>query len=243
MNTLSPREIARLIDISGVRTDVTLAEVEKIAQVARQFGFICAFAMPCFTKKLVELLADRADILVGGVVGFPSGAETSTMKAATARELLAMGVDEFDMVINVGALKSGDDELVRRDIQAVIEAVEGKPVKTILEIAYLTDDEIARASLLAAQAGATYIKTGTGWASKPTTVQTIALIKRTIGDSALIKAAGGIRDLDTLLAMVDAGCSRFGIGIHSAIKIMEELHQRLGLEISTPIAAAANDNY
>lgn len=228
MNKQQLLSIPRMVDISGVRTDVTLAEIDKIVAVAKQFHFICAFAMPCFTKLLVEKLADSPDIMVGGVVGFPSGADTTSIKVATAREMMAAGVNELDMVINVGALKSGKYDLVRDDIRAVVETANGIPVKSILEIAYLSDDEIRRGAELAVEAGVTYVKTGTGWGPKPTTVETIRLIKSTIGDAALIKAAGGVRTLDTIEEMVDAGCSRFGIGLKSIVSIMGEVYHRTG---------------
>lgn len=222
-------QIPRMIDISGVRTDVTMDELDRIVAAAKQYKFICAFAMPCFTKLLVQKLADEPDVMVGGVVGFPSGADTTFIKVADAKEMMSFGVDELDMVINVGALKSGRYDLVRDDIRAVVDAANGMPVKSILEIAYLTDDEIRRGAEIAVEAGVTYVKTGTGWGPKPTTVETIKLIKSTIGDAAKIKAAGGVRTLDTLLAMKEAGCSRFGIGLNSAMKIVEEAYQRSGV--------------
>lgn len=190
---------------------------------------MAAFTMPYYTGQLIKMLEKESDILVGGVVGFPSGAETTSMKVSMAKEMLALGCDELDMVINIGALKSGMYEAVAYDIQAVVEAAGALPVKAILEIAYLSDDEIIKGSEIAVKAGVKYIKTGTGWATRPTTVDTIKLIKRTIGDSAKIKAAGGVRDLKTLLDMAEAGCSRFGVGLSSAISIMDEVDQILGI--------------
>jgi deoxyribose-phosphate aldolase len=220
-----------------------MQEIEHIAAAAKHYRFICAFAMPCFTGALAQLLADSPDIHLGGVVGFPSGADTTSMKVATAKEMIALGADELDMVINVGALKSGLYDCVRDDIRAVVEAAAGRPAKCILETAYLTDDEIARGATLAVQAGITYVKTGTGWAGKPTTVETIRLIKRTIGDSAQIKAAGGVRTLDTMLEMIDAGCARFGIGLRSIIGIMKEVDGRLGRKDDFSLETALNDRY
>lgn len=214
--------LARKIDISAVRTDVTLDELASMAETARKYKFICAFAMPCFTARLIELLSDTPEVAVGGVVGFPSGAETTSTKVHIANEMKELGCGELDMVINVGALKSGEYSLVRDDIRAVVNAAEGLPVKSILEICYLTDEEIATAAKIAVEAGVTYVKTGTGWGPRPTTVDTIRIIRGAIGDSAKIKAAGGVRDLDTLLAMIDAGCDRFGISAASCIKIMEQ---------------------
>lgn len=223
-------KIPRMIDISGVRTDVTLEELDQIVLLAQQYRFVCAFAMPCFTRYLADKLSGDDDIMVGGVVGFPSGADTTFVKVADVKDMRAAGVNELDMVINVGALKSGRYDIVKDDIRAVVEAADGLPVKSILEVAYLTDDEIARGAEIAVSAGVSYVKTGTGWANKPTTVDSIKLIKQTIGDAALIKAAGGIRTLDTLLEMIDAGCSRFGIGVNSVIKIMDEVYARAGIE-------------
>ncbi len=221
VNRYTPSEIARMIDISAVRADSTLSEVSQVANAAKKYGFICAFALPCFTGELIQLLRDRDDIMVGGVAGFPSGADTTEIKVAAAKQMLSLGVNELDMVINIGALKSGKYDLVRDDIKAVVDTCD-VPVKSILEIAYLTDDEIRIASRLAVEAGVAFVKTGTGWANKPTTVETIRLIKSEIGDSARIKAAGGVRELSTLVEMVQEGCSRFGIGLNSAIKIIEQ---------------------
>lgn len=215
-------KLARMIDISAVRTDVTEAEILEISAFAKKYHFICAFAMPCFTKMLIEELKPQTTTMVGGVVGFPSGADTTRIKIATAAELMEMGCDELDMVTNVGALKSGHYEQFRDDIKAIVDIADGLPVKSILETAYLTNDEIARGSLLAVEAGVTFVKTGTGWAQKPTTVATIRLIKSTIGNSAKIKAAGGVRNIETLLTMAEAGCDRFGVSLNSLKQIINE---------------------
>ena len=213
------RDINRMIDISAVRTDVTLEELDMVIDLAIKNNLICAFAMPCFTNILIDKLSAYSDILVGGVIGFPSGADTTDMKVKQVKEMLSLGVDELDMVINVGAMKSKMFDYVHDDIKAVVDAGDGKPVKSILEIAYLSDYEIAKASELAVKAGVTFVKTGTGWGNKPTTVETIKIIKKAIGDSAQIKAAGGVRDLETIKAMIDEGCTRFGIGLHTVKKI------------------------
>lgn len=238
------KQIGRLIDVSAVRTDVTISEIDKVVEVAKKYNCICTFAMPCFTHLLIERLKDTPDTMVGGVVGFPSGADTTSIKVATAKEMMALGCRELDMVINVGALKSGKYDIVSDDIKAVVNAADGLPVKSIIEIAYLTDDEIAKASEIAVKSGVTFVKTGTGWGPKPTTVETIKLIKSVIGDSALIKAAGGVRDLDTLLEMEREGCSRFGIGIRSAVSILQEAYRRAGIETTDSTEGISkNDKY
>lgn len=226
-------KIGRFTDISTVRTDVDMCEVDQLVDIVKGYNCICASPMPCVTKYVIDKLADTPDTVVTGVVGFPSGADTTSMKVFTAKEMISLGCEELDMVINVSAMKSGLYDTVYKDIKAVVDAANGVPVKSILEICYLTDDEIKRASEIAVKAGVTFVKTGTGWGPKPTTVETIKIIKETIGDSALIKAAGGVRTLDTMLEMINAGCNRFGIGIRSALTIFEEAYKRAGVPLPT----------
>lgn len=238
------KTIGRLIDVSAVRTDVTFAEIDKLIEVAQKYNCICTFVMPCFTKYLVEKLKETHETIVGGVVGFPSGADTTSVKVITAKEMIAVGCKELDMVINVGAIKSGRYDIVYDDIKAVVDIAGEIPVKSILEIAYLSDEEIARGSEIAVKAGVTFVKTGTGWGPKPTTLETIKLIKSVIGEAAYIKAAGGVRDLDTLLEMKSAGCSRFGIGLRSAVTILQEAYRREGIELVDSFKdVSKNDTY
>ncbi len=221
--------IVDYIDISLVRTDVTYQEMELLAHIAKKYKFICTFVMPCFVEEFFEKMKGSG-VMVGGVVGFPSGAESTANKVAQAKEWKRVGCQEVDMVINVGALRSGDYDRVKADIKAVVDAVTPTPVKSILEIAYLTDEEITIASKLAVEAGVTFVKSGTGWASnKSTTVDTIKVMKAAVGDSARIKAAGGVRTLETLEAMMDEGCTRFGIGLKSALSILKEAYDRDGV--------------
>lgn len=215
--------LPRMIDLSCVRTDITTKELNEMVNLAKKYRFICCFAMPSFTPWLAEQIRDEKDILLGGTIGYPSGADLTSTKLSAERELLAMGCDEIDMVINVSALKSGMYDYVKEEIAAVVKTAEGKPVKSILEVPYLTDYEIQKASELAVSAGVTFVKTGTGWAPKPTTVEHIKLIKATIGDAAYIKAAGGVKNLQMIQEMVDAGCTRFGIGVKSVKSILQEL--------------------
>lgn len=222
MNTDVLKHLGRIMDVSAVRTDVDIEEINQMIEIVRKHNCICASPMPWATKYTVEKLKDMEDVVVTGVVGFPSGADTTFMKLATAKEMLAVGCKELDMVINVSALKAGNYRYVEDDIRAVVETAGEIPVKSIIEICYLTDDEIKRASELAVNAGVAFVKTGTGWGTKPTTVNIIRLIRKTIGNAAKIKAAGGIRNLDIILEMLDAGCDRFGIGVRSAKAIFEE---------------------
>ena len=216
----SPEEIARMVDISAVRADSTAAEIKEIAQAARKYGFICAFAMPSLTGYLKQEL-EGSNVLLGGVVGFPSGSESTASKVFQAMELKATGCNEIDMVINIGMLKSGITDEVIADIEAVKEAVEPLPLKVIIEVSLLTDEEIARAARIVRDARADYVKTGTGWQGA-TTMRHIELIKNAVGDAVKLKVAGGVRDLETVKRMNIAGVSRFGIGYRSAISIMQE---------------------
>lgn len=218
--------IGKMVDVSTVQTFCGKEENDLLVNIVKKYNCICASPMPYYTKYVIDQLKDRPDIVTTGVVAFPAGAEDTFIKVATAKDMVSLGCKELDMVINVGALKSGDYQAVEDDIRAVVEAANGVPVKTILEICYLTDDEIMRGSEIGVKAGATFIKTGTGWGPKPTTVETIKLIKKTIGDSAFIKAAGGVRDLDTLVDMANEGCNRFGIGYRTAPNILEEAKKR-----------------
>lgn len=216
------QNLPRMIDLSCVKTDITMNDLERMVALAKKYRFICCFAMPCYTQWLIEQLKNENDILVGGAVGFPSGADLTSAKVLTAREQSDMGCHELDMVINVSALKNKDYAMVRDDIRAVREIADKKPLKVILEVTTLTDYEICKGSELAVENGATYVKTGTGWCQKPTTVEHIRLIRSTIGTSAKIKAAGGVRTLQQIEEMVEAGCSRFGIGIASTENILKE---------------------
>jgi deoxyribose-phosphate aldolase len=236
--------IGRMIDVSAVRTDVTMEDIDKMIEIVKKYNCICASPMPWATSYTIERLSDTPETLVTGVVAFPAGAETTFIKVATAKEMISLGCKELDMVINVSALKSGLYGLVESDIRAVVDAANGIPVKTILEICYLNDDEIRRGAEIGIKAGATYIKTGTGWGPKPTTVDTVRLIRSAIGNAGLIKVAGGIHDLDTLLAMADAGCDRFGIGVRSALKIFRVAYERAGMGTLNSIEGESDiDNY
>ncbi len=214
-------ELARSIDISCVRTGTTLGDIDRMAALARRYPFICAFALPYHTRYLAERLRGTRTRL-GGTIAFPSGGGTTVSKVFEAKELLAMGCEELDMVVPVGLLKSGRLDAVKRDVAAVAEAAGSVPIKAILEVSLLTDDEIVSASRAAAEAGAAFIKTGTGWMPEPTLPRHVRLIRQAVGDRARIKAAGGIGDLKTLLAMRRAGCDRFGLGLTHAEAILRE---------------------
>lgn len=218
---MNKEQIAQMIDISAVRADSTWAEIEQILEASKKYPFICVFTMTSMIEKIKDTVKALPKTGIGGIVGFPSGGETTSMKVNQAKELVAAGCDEVDMVMNIGKLKSGFYDEVKSDIMAVKEAVAPLPLKVIMEVCLLTDEEIAKASQIICDCGVAYMKTGTGWAGS-TTMHHIEVIKSTVGDTIPLKVAGGVRDLKTLLEMKDKGVSRFGIGYKAAIKIMEE---------------------
>ena len=217
-NDLTVEKLARMLDLSAVRADVDEAEVRLLAETAKRYNCVCAFVLPCYLPELAELLADAPQVGVGAVVGFPSGAHSTTTKVAEAKEQLGQGATELDMVINVGMLRSGRDQYVENDIRAVVDAAGETPVKVILEVHHLTDEEIVRGCKLAVAAGAAFVKTGTGWAPTGATLGRVRLMKETVGDAAGVKAAGGVRDFQAVVEMARVGVTRFGVGLASGVK-------------------------
>lgn len=222
MAKLNVRSLARLMDFSAVRTEVDEAEIHELVAQGMKYHCACVIPMPCHMQLCKELLAGSTDVGLGGVVGFPSGASATEIKVAKARQLLDAGAAELDMVINVGLLRSGRHERVLEDIKAVVGAAWGAPVKVILEVHYLNDDQIRKGSELCVQAGASFVKTATGWTATGATPHNVSLIKAAIGDAAGIKAAGGVRDLKTLVELYRCGATRFGISHRSGAKILDE---------------------
>ncbi len=221
MDDLSAKDIAHMMDLSCVQANSTLDEINNAAEAAKKYNCICVFALPAHTPVLVDLLKDRPDILVGGTVGFPDGGATTASKVQETKELVSMGVNEVDMVINIAWLKAREDELVINDIKSVISAAGGLPVKVILECHYLTEEEIVRACGICIEAGVSFVKTGTGWAPTGATLENVKLIADSVGDNCKVKAAGGVRDRETLLAMYELGATRFGVGVRTAQAILD----------------------
>lgn len=218
-------EIARLIDISTVRADSTIEEINTIIESAKTHRFICVFVLPSMIDAIQEPLSLLPDVGIGGVVGFPSGGDTTESKVFQAHEMKAKNCNEIDMVLNVGKLKSGLLDDVKNDILRVKSVVFPTPLKVIMEVALLSDEEIVTASKIIQECGVAFIKTGTGW-NGSTTLHHIKLIKDTVGDTIPLKVAGGVRSLDTLLEMYEMGVTRFGIGYSAVEQIMKEIKER-----------------
>jgi deoxyribose-phosphate aldolase len=217
------QDIAKMIDLSCVRTTSTKTDIEEMVMAAKQYGFGQVSVMQSFIPFTKQLLADAPGVRLVGNVSFPSGSDSTTLKVFQAKEMVNAGCDEIDMVMNIGKLRSGEYEDVQQDIIAVVEAVRPLPVKVIIEIMNLTKQEVAHACEFCMKSGAIFIKTGSGWADQGTTVEDVKLIKSFVGDHIKIKASGGIRNLDTLVKMYQEGARRFGINLQSGIEIIEEI--------------------
>ena len=216
--------IAQMIDLSAVRGESNLTDVAETISLAAEYGCVAVFALGGFTPYVLQQKQQHGYAFhVGATVGFPDGGQLTDVKVYEARRLAEMGCDEIDMVQNFGHALSGRFDYVRQDIAAVKKAAGDIPLKVILECAYLTDAQIVASAKAALDAGAQWVKSGTGWASSGTTVHQIRLMKETVGDAMKVKAAGGVRDLKTLLELEAAGAERFGIGVKTAKSIFREL--------------------
>ena len=218
---MTGREVAKLIDHTLLGADATRRQIEGLCLEAAEFKFATVCVNPVWVPMATRLLAGSG-VGVCTVVGFPLGASRADAKAYEARRALADGARELDMVLSIGLLKSGDLDGMRRDLEAIVGAcrVSGAVSKIIIEAVLLTDDEKVAACQAAKTAGADFVKTSTGFGPGGATIADVALIRRTIGPKMGIKAAGGIRDLATVKAMVAAGATR--IGTSASLAIMRE---------------------
>jgi deoxyribose-phosphate aldolase len=221
----APGGVAHLIDHTLLKPDATRKEIEELCKEAATFAFAAVCVNPTWVPLAASLL-QGSHVAVCSVVGFPLGATTSDVKAYETRRAIFDGASEIDMVINVGALKSGELRAVERDIDAVTSIGRERRVltKVIIEAALLTDDEKVTACTLAKAAGADYVKTSTGFGPGGATASDVALMRRVVGDEMGIKAAGGVRDLQSLEAMVAAGATR--IGASAGVRIVREAQKR-----------------
>ncbi|VDN46843.1 deoxyribose-phosphate aldolase [Petrocella atlantisensis] len=208
--------LAKYIDHTILKPDASRDEVEKICNEAKEYGFASVCVNVAHTKFVSEALKD-SDVKTCTVVGFPLGAVLPEVKAYETKKAVENGSDEIDMVINIGALKDQDYELVERDIKAVVTAAEGALVKVIFETCLLSSDEIVKACELSMAAGADFVKTSTGFSTGGATVEDVTLMKQTIGNAGKVKASGGIRDYEQAMKMIEAGAERIGASAGIAI--------------------------
>jgi deoxyribose-phosphate aldolase len=220
-STATAHDWASLIDHTLLKPEASESDIRKLCDEAAQFGFASVCVNPTWVKAASEFLKETG-VPVCTVIGFPLGATLPDVKAYEARRAIFNGAGEVDMVINIGALKSGDDCLVEDDIRAVADAAHENHVlcKVIIETALLTDDEKVRACLAAKNAGADFVKTSTGFAKGGATADDVALMRRAVGSALGVKASGGVKGIDDARAMFEAGATRIGASV--GVKIAQE---------------------
>ena len=202
-------EYQRLIDSTLLAPDAREEQIVALAKEAKELHFASVCINPCFIKTVKDILAGT-EVKVCTVIGFPLGAMTTESKVFETRDAIEKGAQEIDMVINVSALKDGKDDYVGEEIRRIKECCGDKVLKVILECCLLTDEEKVKACLLAKRAGADFVKTSTGFSKGGATVEDVALMRKAVGEKMGVKAAGGIRDRKTMIAMVEAGATRIG---------------------------------
>lgn len=199
----------KMIDHTVLKADTPLETVKRICDEAMEYGFASVCINPCHVAYCADYLKD-SDVNVCTVIGFPLGANTSAVKAFETKDAIANGADEIDMVMNIGALKDKNYDLVRDDVKAVVEAANGTLVKVILETCLLTEDEIKKASELCVEAKADYVKTSTGFSTRGATIEDVRIMKEAVHGKAKVKAAGGVRTPEDMVKIVAAGADRIG---------------------------------
>ena len=199
----------KMIDHTVLKADTPLETIKRICDEAMEYGFASVCINPCHVAYCADYLKD-SDVNVCTVIGFPLGANTSAVKAFETKDAIANGADEIDMVMNIGALKDKNYDLVRDDVKAVVEAANGTLVKVILETCLLTEDEIKKACELCVEAKADYVKTSTGFSTRGATIEDVQIMKEAVHGKAKVKAAGGVRTPEDMVKIVAAGADRIG---------------------------------
>lgn len=215
------KSIPEMIDHTILKPEATKAEIEKLCKEAIDYKFAAICVNPYYVSYCKEILKD-SDVKVATVIGFPLGANTKELKAFEALDAVNNGADELDMVINIGALKDKDYEVVMNDIKLVVDIARDKAiVKVIIETCLLTEEEKIKACELAMEAGADFVKTSTGFSTGGATVEDVRLMKSIVGDSLEVKASGGVRSLAVAKQMLEAGATR--LGTSSGVSIAKEI--------------------
>jgi deoxyribose-phosphate aldolase len=214
---MTKANLASLIDHTLLKADVTKEQIIELCREAKEHTFASVCINPTWVKTCASELQE-SPVKVCTVIGFPLGATTTEVKEFETKQAIANGASEVDMVINIGALKDGDNDLVERDILAVVEAAKDKAlVKVIIETALLNEEEKVRACIISQRAGADYVKTSTGFSTGGATSSDVALMRKAVGPDIGVKASGGVRDRQTVLEMVEAGATRIGASSGVAI--------------------------
>jgi len=219
---ITREKLAKMIDHTQLNPSAEYQKIERLCEEALKYGFHSVCVNPCHVSRCAKLLKD-SEIKIDCAVGFPLGATTAEVKAFETRNAIENGAHEIDMVINIGALRSRDYKLVKRDIEGVVKAAQGRVVKVIIESGFLTDEEIVKACELAKEAGADFVKTSTGFGPKGALPSHVKLMRKTVGKDMGVKAAGGIRDFRSALRLIEAGANR--LGTSASISIIEGMER------------------
>lgn len=212
----SKKQIAKMMDHTALKAFVEVKEIKTLCEEALSIDAASVCVNPTNVEQAADLLKG-SDVKVCTVIGFPLGANTPEVKAFETKDAISKGAQEVDMVINIGALKSGNDDLVLRDIKAVVEAANGILTKVIIETCYLTEEEIVRVCNIAADAKADFVKTSTGFGTGGATADHVKLMKKSIPASMKVKASGGMRNWEDVLPNLEAGADRLGVSASLAI--------------------------
>lgn len=219
---MTGKEAARLIDISAVRTHHSINDIHEMVEIAQRYRFVNVHTLPCWTKTVSDMLKDDPDIRIGAPVGFPGGGHKTKVKMLEAEQLIEDGVEEMDIVMNVGRFKNREFDFVTKELQQISAlAPENILIKVIIELNCLDDNEIEDACRVVIYSGADFLKTGTGWVPGDANIERIARIKDLTRGKVQIKAAGGVRSREEFDALLALGVERFGINIASALAIVE----------------------
>lgn len=214
---MNKKDLARMIDHTSLKPEVTEREIEVLCKEALEYNFASVCVNPSMVAKAASFLKD-SDVKVCTVIGFPLGATTTEVKAFETEDVIKKGATEVDMVINVGKLKEGNLEYVKNDIEAVVNAAKGKALtKVIIETCLLTDEEKVTACRLSKEAGADFVKTSTGFSTGGATASDIKLMRETVGPDLGVKASGGVRSLEDAITMIENGATRIGASASIAI--------------------------
>ncbi|WP_062198705.1 deoxyribose-phosphate aldolase [Massilibacterium senegalense] len=220
---MEQQSVASMIDHTLLKPEATRKEILTLCTEAKEYQFASVCVNPVWVPLVVEMLKGSS-VAVCTVIGFPLGASTIDTKVAETKEAVLNGATEIDMVINIGLLKSGDMETVKKEIQEIVQAAQGKVVKVIIETCLLTEKEKITACMIAKEAGAHFVKTSTGFSTGGATVEDVALMRKIVGEKMGVKASGGIRTWDNAKTLIQAGANR--IGASKGIQIVEEENRK-----------------
>ena len=220
-------EAARMIDISAVQSRCSYNDIIALVDYAKQYRFINVHVLPSWINVLVPMIKDEPDIYVGSPCGFPSGGATTETKIIEAQQMILDGVEEMDIVMNIGKFKNKEYDYVLNELKQIIALKKDyMKTKVLIELNCLEDNELEVACDIAIESGADYLKTGTGWVVGNANIERIRLLKKIVGDDIAIKASGGIRTLEEFEELCDIGVKRFGINTMSAINIINEIQEK-----------------